>query len=384
MPDSDPRSQISQLVAAERWRQWQKLVLIPSESICRPEVADVLASPFTNIYAEGQPEPPLMHDPRDGAADAARFASWQTRLADGRYYRGCVNANRAELLAHKFIAECFAELDDSPPADAIGVCVQALSGAPANTAVYEALLEHDDTILALDLAHGGHLTHGSEFNYSGKTYHVVSYGIDPATRRLDYDRIRELALEHQPRLIIGGASSYPWDFDWAALRRIADEVGAFVLADIAHLAGMVAAGRLNNPLPHAHVLTFTTHKTLCGPRGAVILSTYPDLAKRIKAGVFPGLQGGPHIHTIAAVARLFEIIQNDRDEFVRLQQAILDNTAYLAECLEAEGFTLEYRGTNTHMLLIDLKPFDEHPNPGIPVDGEIASRLLEIAGIVCN
>ncbi len=375
---------VEMLVDAERRRQREKLTLIPSESICRPEAAAVLASPFSNVYAEGQPAPPLMHDPRDAAADANRFASWQTRLADGRYYRGCINANRVELLAQRLIAEAYSRLEGSPVPGGIHVCVQALSGAPANIAVYEALLEHGDAVLGLDLSHGGHLTHGSEFNFSGKTFRVSSYGIDPTTRRLDYARIRELAREHQPRLIIGGASSYPWDFDWAELRSIADEVDAYLLADIAHLAGMVVAGLLNNPLPHAHVVTHTTHKTLCGPRGAVILTTYPKLAKRINAGVFPGLQGGPHVHTIAAIARLFETINTDRDEFVRLQQAILDNTAYLAECLEREGFTLEYGGTNTHMLLVDLKRFDEHPNPDAPIDGEMASRLLEISGIVCN
>ena len=384
MSQPQPPSEIVELVEAERRRQWQKLVLIPSESICDPRAAQIESSVFSNIYAEGQPEPPLLHDPRNSAADPARFASWQTRLADGRYYRGCINANRAELLAHQFIAECFSKLEGSPAPDEIHVCVQALSGSPANTAVYEAVLEHGDTILSLDLAHGGHLTHGSEFNYSGKTFNVVAYGIDPETRRLDYDRIAELAREHKPRLVIGGASSYPWDFDWAALRAIADEVGAFVLADIAHLAGMVAAGLLNNPLPHVHAVTFTTHKTLFGPRGAVILTTYPTLAKKIKAGVFPGLQGGPHLHSIAAIARRFELIGQERAQFVELQQTVLDNTAYFAERLEAAGFTLEYGGTSTHMLLIDLKRFDDHPNPTIPIDGEIASRLLEIAGIVCN
>jgi glycine hydroxymethyltransferase len=386
LPGSEdtPESQILELVRAERRRQWETLVLIPSESICHPDALGVLASPFSNIYAEGRPAPALLHDPREAAADPERFQSWQTRLADGRYYRGCVHANRAELLAHKFIADAYAALDDSPGPEHIHVAVQALSGAPANTAVYEALLEHGDTLLGLDLAHGGHLTHGSEFNYSGKTFRVISYGIDETTRRLDYARIRELAVEHRPKLIIGGASSYPWDFDWAKLRRIADDVGAFLLADIAHLAGMVAAGLLNNPLPHAHVVTHTTHKTLCGPRGAVILTTYPDLHKRIEAGVFPGLQGGPHVHSIAAIARRFEIINEDRDAFVRLQQAILDNAAFLAECLVNEGFELEYGGTNTHMLLVDLKRFADHPNPAIPIDGEIASRLLEIGGIVCN
>jgi glycine hydroxymethyltransferase len=377
-------STVHAIIAAERRRQYDSLVLIPSESICHPACSEVLASCFSNVYAEGQPSPPLMHDARESAADAERFRSWQVRLADGRFYRGCLNADRIELFAQQQVAQAYARLDDSPDARDIHVCVQALSGAPANTAVYEALLDHGDTILGLDLAHGGHLTHGSEFNYSGKTFNVVSYGVDDTTRRLDYRRIRELAREHRPRLIIGGASAYAWDFDWAELRSIADEVGAFLLADVAHLAGMIVAGLLKNPVPHAHVVTHTTHKTLCGPRGAVILSSYPEIAKRLASGVFPGLQGGPHLHTIAAIARLFELINRDRDAFVELQQAILDNTAFLAERLVAEGFTLEYGGSNTHLLLIDLKRFDAHPNAETPVDGEIASRLLELAGIVCN
>jgi len=352
-PPSGPsaESRVRKVIEAETRRQWQKLVLIPSESICHPDAAAVLATPFSNIYAEGRPEPPLMHDPREAAPDPARFESWQTRLADGRYYRGCLNANRIELMAQERVARVFAALDGSPPPCGIRVCVQALSGAPANTAVYEALLEHGDGVLGLDLTHGGHLTHGSEFNYSGRTFRVRSYGIDPDSRRLNYESIREIAREHRPKLIIGGASSYPWDFDWAELRSIADEVGAYLLADIAHLAGMVAAGLLNNPVPHAHVVAFTTHKTLCGPRGAVIITTYPELAAKLSAGVFPGLQGGPHVHTIAAIARLFEIISAQRADFTKLQRAILDNAAFLAECLCAEGFELEYGGTNTHMLL---------------------------------
>jgi glycine hydroxymethyltransferase len=386
MPSSHPEysSAVRNIIDAEERRQWDKLVLIPSESICHPDVADVLSSVFSNVYAEGQPAPPLMHDSRTAATDAARFESWQRRLADGRYYKGCVDANRIELLAQENIARVYAALEGSPAAEDIYVCAQALSGAPANTAVYEALLEHGDVVLGLDLSHGGHLTHGSEFNYSGKTFEVHSYGIDPQTRRLDYAQIRAQALECKPKLIIGGASSYPWDFDWAEMRSIADEVGAYLLADIAHLAGMVAAGLLNNPVPHAHIVTHTTHKTLCGPRGAVILTTYPELIKKLNSGVFPGLQGGPHLHTIAAIARLFEIIHHERDDFVALQQTILDNTAWFAKCLDNEGLDLEYGGTNTHMLLVDLKRFTGHPHPEFQIDGEIASRLLELAGIVCN
>ncbi len=377
-------SAVEEACAEEARRQWESLILIPSESICLPQAREALASPFSHVYAEGRPEVPLCHDPRGYATDAEVFQAWRRRLADGRYYKGTSGADVVELLAQRFIAQAWAALEDSPPAEEIAAAVQALSGAAANLAVETALLKQGDTLMGLDLSHGGHLTHGSEFNFSGKSYRVVSYGIDPDTRKLDYEAIRTLAREHRPRLIIGGASSYPYDFDWAELRAIADEVGAYLLADVAHLAGMVVAGLLSNPLPHAHVVTFTTHKTLMGPRGAVILTTDRELGQTFAQAVFPGIQGGPHLQSIAAIARLFEVINERRNEFVEVQQAILDNTACLADCLRAEGFALEYGGTDTHMLLVDLKPFPVEGDPEVPLDGEIASRLLELVGIVVN
>ena len=380
--DRDAPSAIADVCRAERWRQWRTLIMIPSESICHPAAAKVLASDLGNVYAEGQPYPVLCHDPEDSAFDPARFESWRTRLSDKRFYKGTVSADRVELIAHECISKVFASLAGSPDVCDIHVNVQALSGAAANLAVYDALLSPGDRLMGLDLSHGGHLTHGSEFNFSGKTYEVHSYGVDEKTRRLDYDQLRQRALDAKPDLIIGGASSYSWDFDWAALRRIADEVGAYLLADIAHLAGMVAARALNNPLPHAHVVTFTTHKTLCGPRGAVILTTDPEIARRVNASVFPGLQGGPHMNSIAAIGRLFELILADYPGFCAFQTKVLSSTRFFADCLVDEGFALEYGGTNTHMVLVDLKKF---PVLGdVPVDGEIASRLLEIARIVCN
>ena len=376
------RSDILRVAEAERERQRRRLIMIPSESICHPAAAEIVAGDLGNIYAEGLPQPVLNHDPRESALDEARFASWQTRLSDRRFYKGTVNANRAELIAHLRIAEVFAGLEGSPDAGDIHVNVQPLSGAAANLAVFEALLRPGDTLMGLDLSHGGHLTHGSQFNVSGKTYCARSYEVDDETRRLDYGRIRERALEFTPKLIIGGASAYPWDLDWAELRSIADEVGAWLLADVAHLAGPIAAGVLSNPLPHAHVVTFTTHKTLCGPRGAAILTADPELGRKMDLAVFPGMQGGPHVNSIAAIARLFELILEDADGFRRFQRATLDNTRFLARRLEEEGFALEYRGTNTHMLLVDLKPFTADGCAG--PDGEAASRLLEISGIVCN
>lgn len=376
------KSDILRIGEIERERQWRKLIMIPSESICHPGAAVVLSSEMGHVYAEGLPGPILCREPREVTADDALFQGWQTRLSDRRFYKGTVNANRVELIAQARIAEVFANLKGSPKADEIYVNVQALSGAAANLAIYEALLKHGDRMMGLDLSHGGHLTHGSRFNFSGKTYEVQSYGIDPATRKLDYDRIRARVKEFTPNILIGGASSYPWDFDWAALRSIADEVGAYLLADIAHLSGMVAAGECNNPLPHAHVVMFTTHKTLCGPRGAVILTAMPDLAKKIDMAVFPGMQGGPHMNSIAAIGRLFELILEGYEDFCAFQLKTLANATFFADCLKEEGFAIEYGGTNTHMLLVDLKKL---PVKGETyLDGEIASRLLEVAGIVCN
>jgi glycine hydroxymethyltransferase len=380
-PDAAP-SAILSVAAAERRRQARQLIMIASESVCHPEAAAVLKDEFGHIYAEGLPQPILCHDPRDSALDADRFESWQTRLADRRFYKGTVGANRIELLANKFVAEAFAALEGSPTACEIFVNVQALSGAAANLAVYDALIEPGDSMMGLNLSHGGHLTHGSEFNFSGKTYRVHPYGIDAATRQLDYDRIRAIAVETQPRIIVAGASSYPWDFDWAALRSIADEVGALLHADISHLAGLIVGGVLSNPVPYADVCVFTTHKTLCGPRGAVILSRDFEIAHKIDSAVFPGMQGGPHVNSMAGIARLFELILQDREGFCALQRRIVEDTAFFGDCLKEQGFDLEYGGTNTHMILVDLKSF---PVTGdVPLDGEIASRLLEIGGIVCN
>ncbi len=383
-------SAVLESIERERWRQWRKLIMIPSESICLPEAASVLGSELGNIYAEGYPQPILCQDPRRSALDPDRFESWQVRLSDRRFYKGCSEVNVIETLAHHVISQVFSILDGSPGPDDIHVNVQALSGAAANVAVYEAFLRPGDAVMGLDLTHGGHLTHGSEYNISGKTYRVVHYGIDPETRRLDYEAIRVMAAEVRPRLIVAGASAYPWDMDWAALRLAADESGALLLADVAHLAGMIVAGELNNPLPHADVVTFTTHKTLCGPRGAVILTTDPDRAAAVNAAVFPGLQGGPHMNTVGAIARLFEIILDRRPEYAAFQQKVIRNAASLATALQSAGFTLEYGGTNTHMVLADLKKFapvvrvGNALRGGPPVDGETAARLLEIAGIVVN
>ncbi|MCW8131878.1 MAG: serine hydroxymethyltransferase [Planctomycetota bacterium] len=382
-----PPSLVEETWKAESDRQRRELILIPSESICFPECAAAVASDLGNIYAEGQPDPRLSRAPAAMARDGSVFQAWHRRLSDARFYRGCREADRAELLAKGFLAEAFARLPGSPAASSIHANVQALSGAAANLSVYTALLEPGDGLLGLDLSHGGHLSHGSPFNVSGKLYRAASYGIDEqakgAARKLDYNRIRELAKQHRPKILIGGSSAYPWDFDWAALRSIADEVGALLMADIAHLAGMVFAGVLNNPLPHAHIVTFTTHKTLCGPRGACIVGTCAETMRKIDNAVFPGLQGGPHVNAIAGIARLFEIVCQRGDEFAAFQKKVVANAKVLAEALAGEGFTLEYGGTNTHLMLVDLKSFKTQ-GAGARLDGETASRLLENAGIICN
>ena len=232
----------------------------------------------------------------------------------------------------------------------------------------------------MSLLHGGHLTHGSPVNRSGKLYRIVSYSVDPETERLDYDQIAELARAHKPGMIIGGFTSYPWTADWARLREIANEVGAYLLADISHVAGMVVAGAYPTPVGYADVITFTTHKTLTGPRGACILTTDRRLARRIDRAVFPGEQGGPHLNTIAGIATTFRLTQTE--QFRMLQRQIVANAAYLAQALVDQGLRIPYGGTNTHLLLIDCKSV--RADDGTPLMGEYAARILDMAGIVCN
>jgi glycine hydroxymethyltransferase len=283
-----------------------------------------------------------------------------------------------ECLAQRRCAEAFAHGPIRP--EHIYVNVQPLSGAAANLAVYWALMEPGDTLMGLDLFQGGHLTHGSEFNISGQRYRVVSYGVDPQTERLDYDAIRDLAREHRPKVIVAGYTSYSWAPDWEAFRAIADEVGATLVADIAHTAGMAAAGVYPNPVGLAHVTTFTTHKTMCGPRGAVVLTTDEELAQEIDMAVFPGEQGGPHVNKFAALAVAFSIAQTE--EFRQLQRQIVANAQALAAGLTKRGLRLAYGGTDTHLLLVDLKSIPSAT--GFPVWGEPAVRILDLAGIVAN
>jgi len=368
---------VAQLIEFEEERQARKIILIPSESYCPKPVREALGSVFNNVYAEGYPRRQMTRDEIELLLDFDHELSYYRRYGDRRFYKGVDYVDLIECLAQRRIAECFA--NERVGADDIYVNVQPLSGTPANLAVYEALLQPGDTLMGMALPQGGHLTHGSPLNISGRRYNVVSYAVSRATERLDYDEIMDLALEHRPKIIVAGYTSYSWAPDWEKFREIADACGALLMADIAHTAGMAIAGAYPNPVGIADITTFTTHKTIFGPRGAVILTTDPALAELIDTAVFPGEQGGPHINKFAAIAVAFKIAQTE--EYKRLQHKIVENAVALAEGLQKRGLKLAYGGTNTHLLVIDLNPLKRN---GFPLKGEIAARILDLAGIVTN
>jgi glycine hydroxymethyltransferase len=373
--DIDPT--LTEIFDLEITRQERKLILIASESLCPDPVREALASEFGHLYAEGYPSQKMCADDEARLGDHAEQLSYVRRYSDRRYYKGVELVDFVEAIARRRMAEAFATAD--VPASAIHANVQPLSGAAANNAVYNAFCSPGDMVLGMSLSSGGHLTHGSPVNRSGRTHKIVSYTVGP-DGKLDYDAIRKLALDCRPKIIIGGFSAYPWDVDWSEYRRIADASGAILLADIAHTAGLVSAGVVRSPLPHAHVVSFTTHKSFCGPRGAVLLSTHPEIAKKIDIGVFPGEQGGPHVHQIAGKAVAAKLARTP--EFQSLMKRVADNAKTLGEALVAEGLTLAYGGTDTHLVLIDLKKL---PSPtGVVLSGETASRLLDMVGLTCN
>jgi len=374
--DADP--QTAALIAAEERRQREKIILIPSESLTPPAVREALGSALTSVYAEGYPREAMMSLPPARLANLDEQLASYRRYADRRFYKGAEIADLVESLAGRRAAACFAT--DEVTADCIFANVQPLSGAAANLAIYDAFVSPGETVMGMALTEGGHLTHGSPFSVTGKRYRIVSYAVDPKTGRLDYTAIQQMAEEHRPRMIIAGFTSYPWQPDWAAFREIADDVGAILLADVAHTAGLIVGGVYPNPIEHAHVVSFTTHKTLCGPRGAIILSTDPEIADRIDNAIFPGQQGGPHVNKIAAITVALKLAQ--RPEFAGLQRRIVDNAAHLAEALCANGLTIAYGGTDTHLLLVDLRELKSET--GFTMMGEVASRILDLAGIVCN
>jgi glycine hydroxymethyltransferase len=336
LPQQDP--QVFEAIQSELKRQQSKIELIASENFVSRAVMEAQGSVLTNKYAEGYP--------------------------GRRYYGGCEYVDVVEDLARERAKELFG---------AEHANVQPHSGAQANMAVYFTVLKHGDTVLGMNLSHGGHLTHGSPVNFSGVQYNFVEYGVDPETHTIDYDEVLEKARVHKPRLIVAGASAYPRIIDFQRFREIADEVGAYLMVDMAHIAGLVAAGLHPNPVPYAHFVTTTTHKTLRGPRGGMILCK-EEFAKQIDKAIFPGIQGGPLMHVIAAKAvALGEALQ---DSFKTYAQNIVNNAKRLAEALKKEGFTLVSGGTDNHLLLIDLRPQG--------LTGKVAEKVLDEIGITVN
>jgi len=330
--------EVAEAIRHETERQEYNLELIASENFVSEAVLEAQGSVMTNKYAEGYP--------------------------GKRYYGGCHHVDVVEQLAIERAKQLFG---------ADHANVQPHAGSQANMAVYNAVCQPGDTILGMNLSHGGHLTHGSPVNFSGRFYKVVPYGVSQETETIDYNEVERLALEHTPKMIVVGASAYPRIIDFAAFRTIADKVGAVVMVDMAHIAGLVAAGLHPSPVPYAEFVTTTTHKTLRGPRGGMILCR-EEYAKTINSQIFPGIQGGPLMHVIAAKAVAFkEALQ---PEFKLYQQQIVKNAAKLAECLMAKGFKLTSGGTDNHLMLLNFS--------GTEITGKAAEEALDKAGITVN
>jgi len=330
--------QVFEAIQDELKRQRTKIELIASENFVSEAVMEAQGSVLTNKYAEGYP--------------------------GRRYYGGCEYVDVAENIARDRAKEMFG---------AEHVNVQPHSGSQANMAVYYAVLEPGDTVLGMNLSHGGHLTHGSPVNFSGIQFNFVEYGVDKETHLINYEDVRQKALEHQPKLIVAGASAYPREIDFKKFREIADEVGAYLMVDMAHIAGLVAAGLHQNPVPYAHFVTTTTHKTLRGPRGGMILCK-EEFAKKIDKFIFPGIQGGPLMHVIAAKAVAFgEALQ---DEFKTYSKQIIANAKRLAQKLNEEGLNLVSGGTDNHLILIDVR--------NLNITGKVAEHVLDEIGITVN
>lgn len=333
---ADP--EITAAIKREVNRQETKIEMIASENFVNYEIMEAAGSVLTNKYAEGYP--------------------------GKRYYGGCEFVDEVETLAIERAKAIFG---------ADHANVQPHSGANANTAVYQAVLEYGDTVMGMDLSNGGHLSHGSPVNISGRSYHFVSYGLDPETEMINFDNVRELARKHKPKLIVAGASAYPRTIHTDKFREIADEVGAILMVDMAHIAGLVAAGLHPNPVEYADIVTSTTHKTLRGPRGGLILCK-EKYAKAIDKAIFPGTQGGPLMHIIAAKAVCFK--EAMEQGFVEYQQQVIKNAAALAKALREKGFELVSGGTDNHLVLVKLV------NKG--VTGKQAENLLDEANITTN
>lgn len=368
---------VYKLTQLEAERQYRKLILIASESTAPMAVRETLSSAFQNIYAEGYPdEETRWMDDEEILDYPARLANYR-RNSDPRYYKGVEYADTVEALARRRAAQTFAA--NGIIADQIYVNVQALSGAPANNAVYHALINLGDTVMGLNLLHGGHLSHGSSVNRSGKWFKAAHYTIDQ-NEKIDYDAIRALALENKPKLLIAGYSSYSWVPDWKKFREIADEVGAYFLADISHIGGLVAAGVVPSPIGYAHVVMSTTHKSIDGPRGAVLMTTDAVIAKKIDRAVFPGEQGGPHVNVFAGLALTFKLTQTA--QFKKLQAQTLKNAKAMADQFEKRGLRVPFGGTDTHLVNVDCASIVGED--GTKLSGDQASRILDIVGVVVN
>ena len=326
-------------IVEEEIRQEEGIELIASENFVSKAVMEACGSVMTNKYAEGYPH--------------------------RRYYGGCVNVDVVEDLAIERLKKLF---------NVKYANVQPHSGSQANMGVYVALLNPGDTILGMSLDAGGHLTHGYKINFSGKNYIGIGYGLDEKTELIDYDKVRELAIEHKPKLIVAGASAYSKEIDFKKFREIADEVGAYLLVDMAHIAGLVAAGVHPSPVEYAHIVTSTTHKTLRGPRGGIIITNDEEIAKKIDRNIFPGIQGGPLMHIIAAKAIAFKEALDP--SFTEYQIQVAKNAKVLAQTLVDGGLRIVSGGTDNHLMLVDLRAKN--------VTGKLAEEKLEEAGITCN
>ena len=326
-------------ILEEEQRQEEGIEVIASENFVSKAVMEAAGSVFTNKYAEGYPE--------------------------RRYYGGCVNADTVEQLAIDRLKKIFG---------AKFANVQPHSGSQANMGVYVSLLEAGDKILGMGLSSGGHLTHGYKVNFSGKNYIGIEYGLNPETELLDYDEVRRLAVQEKPKIIVAGASAYSRIIDFKKFREIADEVGAYLMVDMAHIAGLVAAGEHPNPMEYADIVTSTTHKTMRGPRGGIILTNNEEIAKKIDKAIFPGIQGGPLMHIIAAKAVAFK--EALLPEFKEYQKQVVKNAKAMADALVKGGLRIVSGGTDNHLMLVDLRPKG--------VTGKLAEESLEKAGITCN
>ncbi len=350
---TDP--ELYQAIFSELTRQRENLELIASENFTSLAVMEAQGSILTNKYAEGYP---YRWSKKTGQINYKLY---------GRYYGGCEYIDEVERLAIERAKQLFG---------AEHANVQAHSGSQANMAAYFTLVQPGDTVLSLELSHGGHLTHGHPLSFSGMLYNIIHYNVNKGTEQFDYDEIEALALQHKPKMILAGASAYPRKMDFARFRAIADKVGAKFMVDMAHIAGLVAAGLHENPVPYADIVTSTTHKTLRGPRAGLVLCK-DEFAKDVDAKVFPGLQGGPLMHAIAGKAVAFhEALQ---PEFKAYQQQVINNAQALAKALMAKGFKLVSGGTDTHLMLMDLGP-EEQGGPS----GKKMEEALDLAGITAN